>query len=203
MTDKGPKIGIVMGTGQGGLRALTGVGNAVVESPVSIAPTIMGPHGKAWLCDHASLRRKLNVRDDQDGTVEHWIIEAPWAHPVWHSYSILLLHLRPLPDKRETLFYLENASHEMMLHAMDPKADREAIIIGSGLFGGMWLTPTNFAAQFVEISDDLARDRIRKAVEIICAGNLSPDSDFINDWADLFGDNMMKDRPGARPPRKG
>lgn len=193
---KEPKIGIVMNTNQGGLRALTGAGDAVVAKQVTFPPTLSGSHGKAWLCDTETMRRRLKVPADEDATLAHWVIEAPWAHPVWHSYSLILLHLRPLATKRETLFYKDGATHELILHAMDPDADREAIITGTRDFGKAWLLPTNFSAQFIEVRDELAMSRVRESAVAICNHHLSPDTDFIREWAFLYGDNTMIDRPG-------
>lgn len=191
---------IVLGTGAGNVRFLSGeVGPAPVPKPVHAPPAQYGPHGKAWLCDLKAARRKHGVTPEQDATLDHWLIEAAWAHPIWHSYSLVLVHLRPLADGRKTLFYLPDATHEIWLYALDPEADREkAIADGTAL--GSWLAPKNFAAQFIEITDDLARERVRAAVQKICDGKLSPDTDYTSQWAALFGDNMLKERPGRRPP---
>ncbi len=63
------------------------------------------------------------------------------------------------------------------------------------------MSPGNFASQFVEISDELARERVKAAVQKVCDGQLSPDTDFTSQWIKLFGDCMMKDRPNSRPPK--
>jgi hypothetical protein len=194
------RIGVI-GTGAGNMRALGGDGRAEIVDPISARPVIAGKHGKAWLCDLAEARRRLSVRDEDDGTLAHWIVEAPWAHPVWHSYSIVLVHLRPMPDGRKTLIYLDDASHELWVMACDPNKDRNGVLAG-GSVDGLWLYPKNFAAQFIEITDELAQERVKRAVEAVCDGRLSPDTDFISAWAQLFGDNMLKDRRSARPPRE-
>lgn len=93
----------------------------------------------------------------------------------------------------------EDGTHEIWLYALDPDCKRNAAVV-DGINGGSWLQPKNFAAQFIEIADELAQDRVRSAVQKVCDGRLSPDVDFMSQWAVLFGNNMLKDRPGYRPP---
>ena len=117
------------------------------------------------------------------------VVEAPWAHPIWHSYAVILVHLRPLPDGRPTKFYLAAATHEIWLYALDPDQPRQPMIE----FGQpKWLTPMNFGAQFIAASDEAAKLKVEEAVQDIVAGKLSPDTDFIRHWAYRFGDNMLK-----------
>lgn len=164
--------------------------NAHLSDPVSIAPTIDGPHGKAWAVDLDHARNILGVRVEDDGTVAAWIVEAPWAHPFWHSYVIVLIHLRPMPDGRSTKMYLPGATHEMWLQALDPEHPRAPAISGNGPWHP--LKPSNFGAQFIEEADLTAAARIRDAVQRICNGSLNPDTDYIRQWMHLFGDNMIK-----------
>jgi hypothetical protein len=164
-----------------------------IKDPVTAPPIVSGPHGRAWLSDMAGIARLHNANPENDATLAAWIVEAPWAHPAWHSYSVVLVHLRPLPHARErTLVHLDGATHELWVYALDPTKDRNKMLIGKER--GFWLQPINFAAQFIETSDDLALARVRAAVQEICDGDLCPDTDFIRDWARRFGDNMMKDR---------
>lgn len=196
MTDLGIKVFVT--TCASDARALIGDPFAVstVEKAVSgHAPKISGDKGQAWLCDHmAGLRAKFDDERDiehNSAVVASYVVEAPWAHPAWHSYWICLVHLRPLPDpKRETIFYLPMATHEFWLYALDPDADRDAIIATGAPFG--ILKPINFSAQFIEATDLLAIGRIEAAIRDICAGTLTPDVDGRREWVRLFGDNMLK-----------
>lgn len=167
---------------------------AEIKDPIARPPHRIGAYGKAWMIDLGATRAKRGTTPDQDGCLSIWIVEAPWAHPVWHSYAITLIHLRPLADNRQTKFYLNGATHEMWVDALDPDGKREMIIDG-GFFGPdtcQPLRPTNFGAQFVETGDVAAARRIEAAVQQICDGVLSPDTDFIQQWMHLFGDNMIK-----------
>lgn len=164
-----------------------------IIDPITVPPVLSGAKGKAWLTNNAEGRRIKNVPLERDACLSHWVIEAPWAHPAWHSYSLITVHLRPM-DNTPTEFYLNDATHEMWLFAIDPSKNRNELI-SNGITNGHWLSPINFGAQFIEISDDLARDRIRNAVQMICDGKLSPDTDHRREWVRLFGDNMLKNAP--------
>jgi hypothetical protein len=183
---------VVIGTGAANTRALVpDAAPAAIADPIATAPDLSGPHGRAWKCNFTEGWRIMGVRPEEDATLVHWLIEAPWAHPAWHSYSLVLVHLRPLPDGRDTFFYLPCASHEMWLWAIDAGEDRRPLI-ATGVVQGHWLQPQNFAAQFTEESDAAALARIERAVQEICDGVLSPDTDFKRDWVKRFGDNMIK-----------
>lgn len=193
--DEKPTV-IMVGTGARNAEMLSDIAGAPMkktpaEPAVRKAPDLVGEHGKAWTCDLAVGLRTMNLRPEDDATLVHWVVEAPWAHPAWHSYSIVLVHLRPMPDGRQTKLYLEGATHEMTVWAMDPKVDRNTLV-DTGIVGGHWMRPTNFGAQFIEIADELALKRINRSVQDICDGRLSPDTDFIRTWARLYGDNMIK-----------
>lgn len=173
---------------------------AEIKDPIEAAPVIHGTHGRAWQCDVAKWAQHA-PRPDQDSCIGSWVIECPGAHPLWHSYLLTVVHLRPISGMT-TAFYLDDATHEIWLHALLPEAPRAVLIEGRATSGGSYvLTPINYASQFIEIRDDLALERVRKAVEDVCFGKLNPDSDFVKDWQARFGDNMFKGRPNPRPPR--
>jgi hypothetical protein len=159
------------------------------DDPIMTPPTLVGPHGTAWLVDLATAQAKAGIDPVNDATIAEWLVEAPWAHPVWHSYIFVLLHLRPMPDRRETIIYLNGATHELWVYALDPGQAR-APALASGQFH--YLTPMNFGAQFIEITDELARDRVKGSVKAILAGRLSPDTDYRRAWIALYNDKMLK-----------
>lgn len=170
------------------------IGPSPTLNSIAAEPHLAGNAGRAWRCDLGALRTRIGRSAGDDSTLAFWVIEAPFAHPVWHSYHIALIHLRPMPDGRTTKFHLDGATHEMWLHALDPDGKRQPLIEGH-----MWgpktcqpLKPLNFAAQFVEVSDEAARLRCEKAIQRICDGTLSPDTDYIRHWMHLFGDNMIR-----------
>ena len=152
------------------------------DDKIEKVPDVFGVGGQAWKCPHEA---------DGKAGVAVWLIEAPWAHPIWHSYMLVLVHLRPLPGGPPPNFYLEGATHELWLHAIDPSVERQTIL-STGKATRKLLWPMNFAAQIIEPTDELARERVEGAVRKVCAGQLSPDTDFRRDWEALFGSNMLK-----------
>lgn len=152
------------------------------DDPITVPPTLVNRDGRAWRCvPIANPPQRL-------GTVVDWLVEAPEAHPVWHSYAVCLIHLRPLPDMPPPRFYLPGATHEIWVAALDPWAVRQPMILRTQMMA--YLLPLNFAAQFIASDDAVAMARVEGVVRAICFGTLSPDSDAIDVWCELFGDNM-------------
>lgn len=156
-------------------------------------PTFEGDHGRAWRIDLENARAKHNP-DLEDATLDYWVIEAPFAHPVWHSYAIIIVHLRAMPDHRETKLYREGATHEFWVIALDPEGDRTKLIDTARASDETchWLLPFNFSAQLVEANDTEARQKIEDAVHDVADGKLNPDTDFIRMWVQRFGGHMLK-----------
>jgi hypothetical protein len=178
---------------------------------ISIEPTIATVHARAWLADLSRWDPGSKV-----AAVAVWLIEAPWAHPIWHSYRLTLVHLRSEPGFPEPLIHVPGATHEMVLAALSPDSPREPVVNGVrgathemvlATMGGIAahhllnlpviLTPVNFAAQMVCPGDAEAAGLVAKAVAMICERRLNPDTDFIAQWVALFGDGMMRDKRAA------
>jgi hypothetical protein len=148
--------------------------------PITTKPTIKGTYGRAWL---------YPVGPATPECVAAWIIEAPWAHPVWHSYLLNVIHLRPSERDPNPIIYLDGATHELCIEALDPEKPRQPSIDG----GEVWaLSPPNFAGQIICGSDVAAFARAENAVFMILERHLSPDTDYIYEWIRLFGDSMIK-----------
>lgn len=172
--------------------------NPDLDSITSV-PQFTGPSGRAWLCLPPLYREEPGFKEGSYADVASWVIEVPRAHPWWHSYSMTLIHLRPLPDDRPTKFYLAGATHEIWLYALTPDGSRQKLIDGHSPGGEAcnFLIPLNFAAQFIEPSDEDAVKRCEAAIQRVCDGTLSPDTDHIRTWMHSFGDNMVKDKKRA------
>ena len=129
--------------------------------------------------------RARHPRPD-DASVATWVVHAPWAHPLWHSYAIMLIHLRPIPATPPPVINLAGATHELFVFALDPdyrpSPDEHFKL----------LTPGNFAAQFVAGSDEGATTRVRADIEAITRGELNPDTDALSQWVARYGDNGLR-----------
>ncbi|RVQ23032.1 hypothetical protein [Sinorhizobium meliloti] len=63
-----------------------------------------------------------------------WIIDAPWAHPVWSQYLLALYDLTTPAPEVGTVVFMPGATHEFVLHALDPERLilKDAPIHGTG-----------------------------------------------------------------------
>ncbi|HEY8947993.1 MAG TPA: hypothetical protein VIM56_03815 [Rhizomicrobium sp.] len=191
MSDDKSKIAVVMGTGAAGIRALTGAGQAVINDPILIEPSIKGPKGRAWHIDYEAMRKRVSaIPGKNDASLGTWLIEAPWAHPIWHSYVIALIHLRPLTDVSPPKINMDGATHEFWLWAANPEVPREPFIRGQAGHPIMW--PVNFGSQIRSSNDEAAIKLMEHAIGEIVGGRLSPDTDAFDQWVELFGDSSIK-----------
>lgn len=133
-----------------------------------------------------------------------WVINAPWAHPFWSQYLLMLYDLTS-PTEKPPVIHMEGATHEFLLFAVDPdhplmphRAPSEQTI--------RTLEPPNMGYQFRAADNDAARVRIGHLVEMVKARVLSPDTDFRSKWNNLMSDAhpMVRSRLGdlLRPQRK-
>ena len=156
--------------------------------PEAVAMETAYGSGRAWRIDIDKVVKHIGSADSH-AMIAWWIIEAPWAHPIWHSYSMTLAHLR-----RFAVIHVPGATHEMLLCALDPKGDRAKLLeLGYGHKEScLPLLPANFGAQLVEATDDEAIQKCEDAVKDVCDGKLNPDTDFIKQWIARFGGGMVR-----------
>lgn len=182
------KIGII-GTGKSGLASIFGADfDCKAEDVITTTPTLIGEKTLAWQLDIDDIRKK---KERPDASVALWMIEAPWAHPAWHSYMLSLIHLRDIEGIPPAKKFFPDATHEIVLYAMDPGEPRQALIDNFSLKS--CLSPPNYASQFIEIEDQYALQRVEDVVKQIVAGKLSPDTDCVSEWKKLFGKCMYKE----------
>jgi hypothetical protein len=174
--------------------------STISGDPIRIKPVYSTDIARAWKLDPARAQKRMKVPANHDGTVAIWIVEAPWAHPLWHSYGLVVVHLRPHPCCPEPKIYLEGATHEVWLYALDPNKPRHLMINRCDM---KFLLPLNFAAQIIEETDEKAAERLEKAVKEILDGKLIPDTDYISMWVARFGDNMIRRKMGVPPVQEG
>ena len=189
--DKKPTIGII-GTGASVFDALAAMhGKSLTSAPINdkitTPPTLKGQYGQAWKLDLSTTKNKR-----EHATLAMWLIEAPNAHPAWHSYLIAMVHLRPM-NGYETKFYKKDATHELWVFALNPDKNRQDIIDCVDNGSKQLLMPRNYGGQFIEITDELAIERIENTVKEIVEGKLSPDTDYMSEWIKRYGNDMIKD----------
>lgn len=111
-----------------------------------------------------------------------WIVNAPWAHPLWSSYAFFLYDLTTEIKGEEPVIYLPGASHELLVYALDPKFKDDTPFHR--------LHPANHGYQFKAESNEAAEARIVAILEEIEAKRLSPDTDFRTMWDVRFADGV-------------
>lgn len=152
-------------------------------------PDIQGPAGRAWRYDMDTIARKAGNRPH--ASVESWLIEAKWAHPHWHSYALMLIHLRNVPGLGQPKLYVTGATHEVFLAALNPEKVRDL------KRNPDYMMPLNFAAQFIAQDDAAATARINDTVREVVNGELSPDTDHMQSWIRRYGSAMIKGDPAT------
>lgn len=149
-------------------------------------PDMTGQHGAAWRVNLAAVIAKYPAGPPMELTPCAWVVHAPYAHPIWHSYAIACVALRHHERAPVPRICLEGATHQIMVWALDPEHpvtvdDRPRL-----------LTPLNFGAQFIAESDVAAVKRIDETVRDVIEANLNPDTDAVQQWFARFGDNMVR-----------
>jgi hypothetical protein len=157
------------------------------------APDLIGTRGRAWKTDISAIARRFPDGPPAELTPCGWIVEAAWAHPVWHSYAVTCIALRKHPQWKEAAIHLPDATHSVIVIALNPDHKRP---LNDAVY---FLIPVNFCGQWIAESDEAAVQKIEETVRLIIEGQLSPDTDFRRQWIALFSSSNMKgltSRPG-------
>lgn len=101
------------------------------------------------------------------------LLHRPDAHPLWHSYQVSVVHLRPMVGVRDAAYTGPGATHEIQIIALDPESTPDP----SDPSTLKRLSPPNLVYQLRARSDGGARDVFRAFVAELSSGALSPDTD--------------------------
>ena len=154
-----------------------------------IEPTLRGKYGAAWLLDHEAIKRHKGVSDDDPRasvTLPSWVVHAAYAHPIWSYYVVFCVALRDTPGVPKSKILLEGATHEVIVFALHPDETPAVDAMPQLLY------PANFVGQFIEPDDAAAATRIKQTVQDVTDGILNPDTDFLSQWVERFGDSNLK-----------
>lgn len=136
--------------------------------------------GQAWKMDVTKTYKVV------PSGICRWVLQVPWAHPVFHEYVIDCVHLRNENNLPKPKVLLTGATHEIVVHALDPDW-----ILTYERYPAI-LMPTNFSSQFHCENDAAAEARILDTVKEVISGVLSSDTDYIQEWVKRYGDCMIK-----------
>lgn len=118
------------------------------------------------------------------GAVSYWFVVCPSSHPHWNNYLVSLIHLRDIPGVVPATISVEEATHECVVMALDPKEEMDAEKMSTILSTTLnipYLKPINIAQQFKAENDAQAMNMVEQALE----GIPSMDSDYRRAW-ELF-----------------
>lgn len=163
-----------------------------ISRPLAAPATYRARWCSAWRVNLGTMRARAGVIARPDAMVAHWIVEAPWSSEVVHSYSLVLAHLKFQLGAPPPVRYVEGATHELALWAVNPQAERAEMLVAPVNPKRQWLQPPVFAAQMVCASDEGAERSMFRAVELIGEGRLSPHPAHVRAWVELFGDSVLR-----------
>lgn len=136
------------------------------------APDFKGPCGSAW---RVALPTQ-HERPDTTATLAMWLLTIPAAHPAWHSYAMAVIHLRDIPGVRPAVKRIPDATHEVMLLALDPGKDLPDPDDGDN-FRPALLLPPNLEEQMPALSDAQAVSLAESLARGFVDGMANPDTD--------------------------
>lgn len=119
-----------------------------------------------------------------------WWVDAPWAHPVWSSYAVMLYDLTSQSgDGIQPTIHAQGVTHEVVVMALDPQdaGYRE----WTSEKAPSLLQPPNHIYQFYAKNDTAAAQRIETLVQNIAQGKVNPDTDARQQWELMFADGVI------------
>lgn len=147
---------------------------------ITTLPDMMGPVGRYW--------KLTKFPSERSNFYAMYLVEAPFAHPIWHSYLFSLVDLVWRPGDASLNIHLEGATHEFVVTAMHPSISRQKLIEGDRTHC-IQFTPANFLCHFIAINDDDAERRMLRSIQEVINGTLSPDTDFRAMWVQRWNDS--------------
>lgn len=129
-------------------------------------PEFAGVAGRAW--------KRLPTASET--TLAHYLVHAPASHPVWPWYMLAIVHLRPVEGLPPAHKQFSDASHELLVLAIDPKCyPPDPDLAGDKAYP--YLHPINSATQVGALQDEDAKKLLELTVRAIVDGRLNPDTD--------------------------
>lgn len=105
---------------------------------------------------------------DTTATVASWFLDCPGQSPAWRHYALSIVHLRPIEGVRSATVTVPQATHEVLLVAMNPKVD----VRPDDPMTWQFLTPVNVCEQVQLPDDKAAADLLELAARSVVDGIL-------------------------------
>lgn len=93
-----------------------------------------------------------SAKSDQTAHLKSWLMYLPNQHPFWSHYMLCAIHLRPIDGMPPANKISAEATHEIVVCALDPNR----LPNPDDLNSLMPLTPINYSIQFSGLTDEQA-----------------------------------------------
>jgi hypothetical protein len=125
---------------------------------------------------HAWQAWRLEMRPEARAQIGSWLLECPFAHPVWSQWVLSLVHLRAL----EGLPVAVGSGHSLAIFAVDPcyELGPEAGVTPRSLMS----PPVVVDFATFGANDVRAVERVEALIEATMRRELSPDDDYQRRW---------------------
>lgn len=161
---------------------------------ISEPPTFKDNFGQAWRLRLLPIGER--GRPDKDATVGVFLVQAPYAHPIWSYWVVSIIHLRDIVGVKKAHLQFPEATHELAIVALNPEEQLPSLDITVN-----WkihrLTPTDVIEQFKVSNDAIADQILELSIMRIIDGTISPDEDWRAVWkvciemtAEHFNNNL-------------
>lgn len=125
---------------------------------------------------------KLDLRPELSGfesTLAWWLLTGSW-HPIWSQFVISVVHLRPIEGQPEAKLQFLDATHELLVMALDP-GDPPTVhspekLMDKGLGPIGYLLPIDVCHQFIATDEEMIQIASLSAKACI-DGHLTPSTD--------------------------
>ena len=125
---------------------------------------------------------KIPASGDPSKTdVGAWFLFCPGAHPCWSWWVLAAISLEDRPGIPPAKISFEGATHEVLIHALDPETDH-----GLDLTRVTPLQPVDLVHQVRLPGDELAVELLELCARRCMRGDISPDSDFRLRWKKIL-----------------
>lgn len=158
-----------------------------------IDPTLSGPAGRAWSCPRLAHGQQTLA---ETACLATWLIEQPGVHAFWTRWFVTLIHLRDIPGVQPAHMQFPTASHEVVIHALDPEHYPKHEALPGPVEQWGLMDPADLVHQFEVRSDAEAIRLVELLARAFCDGYLAADSDFRTRNADAIDQTAKHFRDG-------
>lgn len=122
---------------------------------------VSGIYGRADFCPPPSAEQLATAsaaaRAANEHTVATYLLNAPMYHPAWGQYVMSIIDLKPDPRFADATLYLPEATHELVLFAIDPEHSLDVDAVTRYCVTGDLpiLRPVNIGQQFTATDEEM------------------------------------------------